>query len=231
MSYQGELSKAVDSGDSGGAVLCFAPFGKGLGGQQRTCRRAKGHVGRCSDVPFLDDLFINAPKVATKIIRDAFNTRGSPWGQNRDGKQKFKNRQPRWTLKPGDLRYPHYQTYEICIDVAKALALLVYEMPDAPDCPDAIAEYFESKPRKGHYACPICLLPVTLAQFALAQQSKAALDTDHLDPNREFMHTPDNVAFVHHGCNTAKGELSLEGFQDWLIRLLERRGFRIQKIV
>jgi hypothetical protein len=208
-------------------TLCNRPFGRGLGGQQRLCKRPKNHSGRCSDTPFLDHLAKIHPKISDKILRDSFNTRGAPWGQNRQGKQKFRNRQPRWTLKPGDLRYSHYQTYEGCLEVAKSLTFQVYEMADAPDCPDYIYKYFGRKPVRGNYVCPICLTPVLISQLTLAKQSKAVIDTDHLDPTREILHTPDNVALVHHECNTTKGERSLEQFEKWMIEVLQRKGLEI----
>ena len=75
--------------------LCGKTYGSGLGDVRRVCCRPEGHTGRCSDMPFLMHLEQVKPKVADKIVRDTFNTRGASWGKALDGTQKRRNRQPR----------------------------------------------------------------------------------------------------------------------------------------
>ena len=105
------------------------------------CVAPEGHTGRCSDMPFLMHLEKAKPKVADKIVRDSFNTRGASWGKALDGTQKRRNRQPRWTVKLGEVFYPgHHQTYANCLVVAAELALRAYKMVGAPVCPPNIAQ-------------------------------------------------------------------------------------------
>src|SRR5215210_6628289 len=109
---------------------------KGIGGVIRRCRRPANHPGRHSDMPFLDRLRTRHPKVAAKIERDSFQTRRASWGVSLEGTQARRNRQPRWTLAPGDTFYPRrHQTYEKCLEIAAQLTLQAYEMIGAPDCP------------------------------------------------------------------------------------------------
>jgi hypothetical protein len=91
-------------------------------------------------MPYLMHLEKQKPKVADKIVRDSFNTRGASWGKDVAGNQKRRNRQPRWTLKSGDAFYPtHHQKYEECLVVAAELTIQAYEMTGAPECPQEIA--------------------------------------------------------------------------------------------
>lgn len=207
---------------------CGYEFGRGLGGVVRTCRCPVGHQGRHTDMPFLLHLKNKHQKIAEKIERDSFNTRGAAWGTDKDGEQYRRNRQPRWTLKPGDQLYPqHYQEYEICLEIAREMTLQIYEMPDAPDCPPEIARFLPREPVRGNYLCPICLEPIYVADFEEAKQSQAVIDTDHLNATLEFCHVPGNVFFAHHDCNVRKGERSLKGFLDWVTELLERHGYSV----
>lgn len=206
---------------------CNKKFGKGLGGIQRQCRREVGHLGKCHDMPFLLALKGSKAhkKIAEKIERDSFNTRGASWGADQDGNQARKNRQPRWTVADGDSFYPaHHQTYDNCLIVASELTLQAYEMVGAPVCPPACAKFLPMTPKVASGLCPICNDVLDFSEFDLAVQSKAAIDTDHLNPGIERRHTPGNVAFVHHLCNTTKGDRSLEEFERWMIEVLKRKG-------
>jgi hypothetical protein len=210
--------------------LCGKNYGSGLGDVRRVCRRPEGHTGRCSDMPFLMHLEQVKPKVADKIVRDSFNTRGASWGKALDGTQKRRNRQPRWTVKPGDVFYPgHHQTYLNCLVVAVELALQAYEMTGAPACPPDIAQLLPRIPVVNSCLCPICKLPMEFSEFDLAVQSKAAIDTDHLNPGLTRRHASGNVAFVHHECNTTKGDRSLEEFEEWMAAVLKRHGYQMTR--
>jgi len=179
-------------------------------------------------MPFLIELKRSYPRVADKIERDSFNTRGASWGKGLDGTQKRRNRQPRWTLAEGHAFYPaHHQVYENCLVVAAELTLQAYQMRGAPACPDEISRWLHKKPGPNSGICPICNLPLDFAEFDLAEQSKAAIDTDHLNPGLKRRHAPGNVAFVHHLCNTTKGDRSLDEFDRWMIAVLERKGYSV----
>ena len=207
-------------------TTCGQAVGSGLGGVTRTCRMPTDHPGRHTDLPFLTDLREAFPKVAQKIERDSFQTRGASWGQNADGQQARRNRQPRWTLRPGDSFYPrHHQTYAICLDLAADLTVQAYEMHGAPDYPQDISLYLPRVPTKDSGICPICRMPLAFADFSEAVQSLAEIDTDHIDPTIERRHVPGNVSFVHHICNTTKGDRSIDEFINWMIGVLERSGY------
>jgi hypothetical protein len=179
-------------------------------------------------MPFLEHLKQAYPKIADKIQRDALNTRGAPWPEN---KAQRRNRQPRWTLKKGDQLYPqHYAEYDTCLEVARQLTLQVYEMDDAPDCPPQIVTYLGRQPTQGAYVCPICRLPIHVADFALARQSKAQIETAHVDPSSEALHTPENVCFAHRECNIAQGERTVNGFLEWMQGILERHGYSVRPL-
>ncbi len=211
-------------------VLCNTPFGgqNGIGGVRRLCRRLQGHTGRHHDMPFLDDLRANHPRVASKIERDSFQTRGASWGTDQEGQQARRNRQPRWTLTEGHVFYPaHHQTYPNCLQVAAELTMQAYEMHGVPACPAAIAQLLPRIPVPNSNVCLICRLPLEFAEFALAEQSKAAIDTDHLNPGLERRHASGNVVFVHHLCNTTKGDRSLQEFVAWMKGAMERHGYTV----
>ena len=210
-------------------TTCGRNYGRGLGGVQRKCRRRGNHDGRCSDMPYLTHLRVTHRKVAEKIERDSFQTRGASWGRDAGGQQSRRNRQPRWTLKPGDSFYPrHHQTYEVCLAVATELTIQAYEMIGAPDCPPDISCLLPRTPIKDDGICQICRLAMEFKDFSAATQSLAAIDTDHLDPTLERRHVPHNVAFVHHSCNTTKGDRSVEDFVNWMIDVLARFGIRVK---
>jgi len=210
---------------------CGKLFGKGLGGTRRACRREVGHEGRCTDMPFLLHLNDVKPKVAEKIERDSFNTRGASWGKDLDGTQKRRNRQPRWTLSDGDAFFPaHHQTYPNCLLIAEELTIQAYEMVGAPACPKSTEAWLSRPLRPNSSVCPICKQLLEFSEFDLAVQSKAAIDTDHLNPSLTRRHTPGNVAFVHHLCNTTKGDRSLEELEEWMASVLSRHGYSVSKI-
>lgn len=207
---------------------CGLQFGQGLGGVRRICCREAEHDGRCTDMPFLMHLEKHKPKVADKIVRDSFNTRGASWGKALDGTQKRRNRQPRWTLKPGDAFFPaHHQKYEECLVISAELTIQAYEMTGAPECPREVVACLPRTPVPNSGLCPICKLPMEFSEFDLAVQSKAAIDTDHLDPTIERRHVRGNVAFVHHLCNTTKGDRSIAEFEEWMANTLLRHGFEV----
>ena len=197
---------------------------------KRRCMKLAHHTDRCSDMPFLIGLKSTFPKVAEKIERDSFQTRGASWGRDTEGRQARRNRQPRWTLRPGDSFYPrHHQTYEVCLAVAAELTIQAYEMAGAPECPQETQSYLPRLPIRDSGVCRICRLPLEFSDFSEAAQSLATIDTDHLDPNIERRHVPGNVWFVHHICNTTKGDRSVEEFIEWMIDVLERFDIEVVK--
>ena len=113
--------------------------------------------------------------------------------------------------------------------VAAELTLQAYEMVGAPACPDDVAGCLPRRQVVNSALCPICNVLLEFSEFDLAVQSKAAIDTDHLNPALERRHAPGNVAFVHHLCNTTKGDRSLEEFEQWMADTLSRHGYRVTK--
>lgn len=197
------------------------------------CLREAGHKGRCTDMPFLVHLTASPNKlhraVAEKIGRDALNTRGAAWPANQKGVQKRRNRQPRWTLKPGDQLFPkHAADYQTCLLVAQILALHVHEMQEAPPYPPDAVKFLPRPPKHGTYLCPVCRVPINFKDFGRAAQSKAVLETAHLDPTMERIHTPGNVRLAHRVCNIAQGDRSIEDFTSWIRGILERAGFLVK---
>jgi hypothetical protein len=133
-------------------------------------------------------------------------------------------------LSEGDAFYPaHHQTYPNCLRIAEELTIQAYEMTGAPACPKTTAEWLSRAVRPNSSICPICKHSLEFSEFDLAVQSKAAIDTDHLNPGLERRHAPGNVAFVHHLCNTTKGDRSLEEFEEWMADVLSRHGYSVSK--
>jgi hypothetical protein len=100
-------------------------------------------------------------------------------------------------------------------------------MVGAPDCPEETVRYLPSAPTKDTGICQVCRLLLEFRDFSAATQSLAAIDTDHLDPTIERRHVPGNVSFVHHACNTTKGNRSSDEFLNWMIGVLGRFGMRV----
>ena len=123
----------------------------------------------------------------------------------------------------------HHQTYANCLRIAAELTLQAYEMVGAPRCPSETAAALPRVPKANSALCPICRTPLEFSEFDLAVQSKAAIDTDHLNPSLERRHSPGNVAFVHHLCNTTKGDRSLEEFEQWMADTLKRHGYSVDR--
>ena len=92
-----------------------------------------------------------------------------------------------------------------------------------------MAKWLPRRPVAGAGLCPICKVVLEFSEFDLAVQSKAAIDTDHLNPTLTRRHARCNVAFVHHLCNTTKGDRSLEEFEDWMAKTLTRHGYQVAK--
>ncbi|PZV08053.1 MAG: hypothetical protein DCF22_20895 [Leptolyngbya sp.] len=124
------------------------------------CYREKGHDGKCSEYPYLQDLEKTHKKVAQKIKRDSTNTTGAAWASADAGP----NRILRWAMLLSDEELRGYELdmsqlrpgivaklrekaapYEDCMQVAMKLTWLVYQMPDAPTPPDSIRRYLETR--------------------------------------------------------------------------------------
>lgn len=204
----------------------------------RRCHKLKGHKGRCHEFPYLSHLRQVAPKVEAKIKRDATMTTGASWSSEDAGP----NRILRWVILLEDdellTKYridmnklkPQVQaklrdkkaTYEDCMDVARRLTWLVYQMKNAPEPPKEIREYleaFEGPMQVGSTVCVICRLPLSFDLFHLARRGYAPIETCHPDPR---LHTPDNVGFAHRECNIAQGQKSLDEFYEWIEGILRR---------
>jgi hypothetical protein len=113
--------------------------------------------------------------------------------------------------------------------VSDDLSVRTYEMRGAPPCPPEIAQLLPRVPKRNMGTCLICGAPLLFSEFSLAKKSNAVIDTDHLNPRLRQRHVSGNVAFVHHICNTTKGDRSLEEFMDWMKRALQRHGYTVTK--
>lgn len=202
------------------------------------CQLPTGHTGKCKEFPFLDHLSGVEKKVAAKIKRDSTMTTGASWGSEDAGP----NRMPRYVaiLNDEDLKdkfgldlsglsdvvkakiREKAADYDSCIDVARKLTWLAYQMLDAPN-PDVWAKnYLESffgEMRAGSTVCEVCRLPLSFTLFAEARVGKAELETAHKTPR---VHNADNVGFAHRYCNVAQGNKSIDQFYDWMRSVLHR---------
>ena len=202
------------------------------------CFRRAGHVGHCSEYPYLDHFRQVAPKVRSKIIRDSTMTTGASWKSEDAGP----NRIRRWamllsdeilwqkfdidmsTLKPQVISKLREKaaTYDDCMDVAKKLTALAYCMPCAPCIPKDIKRYLGAifgalEPEST--ACLVCREPLAFSLFDSARRGKAEIETAHSNPRS---HLPENIGFAHRSCNIAQGPRSLEEFYDWMQGVLAR---------
>lgn len=177
------------------------------------------------------------PRVAQKIIRDSTMTTGAAWKSEDAGP----NRILRWvmlltddellkfginmsSLKPqvvAKLR-EKAAVYETCIEVAKKLTWLAYQMPNAPIPSQDLTDYLErdfGAMKKDSTTCMVCRAPLSFSLFAGAMRGRAAIETSHSNPR---LHNPDNVGFAHRECNIAQGGLTLEQFYGWIEEILSR---------
>jgi len=204
---------------------------------EKYCHQENRHNGRCSEFPYLKHLKADHKRVADKVVRDSTMTTGAAWKSKDAGP----NRILRWVMllsdqellqfgldmemmKPGVIAKLREKsaTYEQCMLVAGKLATLVYQMPDAPDCPEDIRSYLEE--RFGAFienstTCIICKEPLSFSLFEVAQRGKAEVETAHSNPRT---HSDENVGFAHRDCNIAQGNKTLEEFYEWIQGILNR---------
>lgn len=205
--------------------------------QPRLCQKEKGHKGPHAEFPFLVELAASHPRVADKIGRDSTMTTGAAWKSADAGP----NRILRWVMLLSDEELLKFginmqslkpqvvaklrekaAIYETCIEVAKKLTWLVYQMPDAPTPSQDLARYLEAYfgPMKlNSGTCMVCCAPLSFKLFAVATRGKAAIETSHSNPR---VHNSDNVGFAHRECNIAQGGMTLEQFYQWIEGILAR---------
>jgi hypothetical protein len=206
----------------------------------RRCMNVVGHVGRCTEFPYLRHLNDAAHGVAEKIKRDATMTTGAAWLSSDAG---F-NRVQRWAMLLSDaevLRLTGVDMsllsdgvqrklrekaagYDDCMRVAQGLTWLAYGMADAPELPQDIRQYLETlfgPIVPGSTLCVVCRAPLSFSLFGLARRGRAEIESAHKNPR---VHTPENVGFAHRFCNIAQGDLTLEEFYDWMRTVLTRVG-------
>jgi len=204
----------------------------------RRCHKSKGHEGRCGEFPYLSHLKRVAPRVESKIKRDATMTTGAAWPTSEAGP----NRILRWVMLLDDSELlTKYEIdmskmkpqvvaklrekkapYENCMAVAIKLTWLVYQMENAPEPPMEIKEYlqaFQGPMRPGSTFCIVCRLPLSFDLFTSARRGTSPIETCHHDPR---LHTPENVGFAHRECNIAQGQKSLDEFYAWIEGILRR---------
>lgn len=205
--------------------------------QQRTCQGMKGHAGRHSEFPFLDQLKKSHPRVFAKIVRDSIMTTGASWKSADAGP----NRILRWVMLRSDEELKGFgidmtrlkpqviaklrdkaADYESCMDVARRLTWLAYQMPDAPKVDEETKVYLEGHFGQIHFGsgtCMVCRSPLSFELFDKAVRGKAVIETSHSNPRS---HSETNVGFAHRECNIAQGNMSLEQFYEWIDGILRR---------
>ncbi len=204
---------------------------------EKYCHQEKDHTGRCSEYPYLLHLKARHKQVADKIVRDSTMTTGATWKSKDAGP----NRILRWVMllsneellqfgldmrlmKPGvvDKLREKSATYQECMLVSGKLATLVYQMPDAPDCPEETKKYLEERFgdfTKNSTTCIVCREPLSFTLFEVAQRGKAEIETAHSNPR---IHSGENVGFAHRDCNIAQGNKTLDEFYEWIEGILVR---------
>jgi hypothetical protein len=203
----------------------------------RRCHKYSDHLDKCEEMPFLNDLKKNFPKVARKITRDSIMTTGAAWKSEEAGP----NRILRWVMLESDDSLLNFgitmsnlkpqvvaklrekaADYDSCIKVAMWLTNEVYLMQKTTKPSTEIKNYLEkifgSWPST-NTVCIICKLPLSFELFAKAQRGKAEIETCHKNPRS---HSPDNVGFGHRECNIAQGGKSLDEFYDWIKGITKR---------
>jgi hypothetical protein len=206
----------------------------------RLCQCIKGHGGKHTEFPYLAQLNKDEYKsVANKIKRDATMTTGAAWKSKEAGP----NRILRWVMLLPDDELEKYgvvmselkpqvvaklrekaASYESCMEVAKKLTWLVYQMKGAPVPPSEIASYLEAcfGPMKpDSTTCMVCHLELPFDLFFKAMRGKAEIETGHRNPR---VHDADNVGFAHRECNIAQGNKTLPEFYAWIRDILQRAG-------
>lgn len=205
--------------------------------QPKLCQLLKGHSGNHSEFHYLDHLRTIQKSVADKIKRDSTMTTGAAWKSTEAGP----NRILRWVmlLSDGDLTRFNIQmdklkpqvvaklrekaaTYDDCMEVAKKLTWLVYQMNDAPKPPQEIKEYLEEYfggMVLGSSTCIICKEKLPFILFSKAQRGKAEIETGHISPRE---HNAENVGFAHRECNIAQGNKTVQEFYDWIRGIINR---------
>jgi len=220
--------------------LCLAPIpsrSKYDKVHPRLCQQERGHSGAHDEFAFLRELDSSHQSVAQKIKRDAVMTTGAAWKSEEAGP----NRILRWVMLLSDEALLNYginmahlkpqvvaklrekaAPYEDCIEVAKKLTWMVYQMPDAPEPAWQTRIYLESHfglMIPNHTTCLICQLPLSFSLFAKAARGKAEIETGHQNPR---LHNAQNVGFAHRECNIAQGSKTLEEFYAWIADVLAR---------
>ncbi len=206
--------------------------------QPRLCQCLQGHDGAHNEFPYLAQLGQGIYKsVAKKIKRDATMTTGAAWKSKEAGP----NRILRWVMLLSDEELEQYNivmrdlnpqvvaklrekaaNYESCMEVAKKLTWLVYQMQGAPVPPPEIASYLEAHfgpMRSDSSTCMVCHLSLPFELFFKAARGKAEIETGHRNPR---LHDVDNVGFAHRECNIAQGNKTLPEFYLWIRDILQR---------
>lgn len=205
--------------------------------QPHLCQHLEGHAGKHQEFPYLVQLQEHYPSVANKIKRDATMTTGAAWKSEEAGP----NRILRWVMLLSDEQLKAYDIdmaklkpqvvaklrdkaadYDSCMQVAKKLTWLAYQMKGAPIPIPGVASYLEAhfgKIDPESTTCIICREQIPFNLFSLAKRGKAEIETGHLSPR---MHDANNVGFAHRVCNIAQGNRTLPEFYAWIRGILNK---------
>lgn len=206
--------------------------------QARLCQNLPGHDGKHDEFPYLRDLAAQFPSVANKIRRDATMTTGAAWKSVEAGP----NRILRWVMLLTDEELTPYgismqnlkpqvvaklrekaAAYEACMEVAKKLTWLVYQMKGAPTASEKVKSYLETyfgNIKEDSTRCLVCLESLSFDAFSRAMRGRAEIETGHMNPR---YHNALNVGFAHRECNIAQGPKTLEEFYSWIGKIMERK--------
>ena len=112
-------------------------------------------------------------------------------------------------------------SYDDCLNCARKLTVLAYNMDGSPQMPESLRHYFHSLEyiTTDKTTCMVCKEPLSYDDFMKAKRGKAVLETSHASPR---LHNKENVGFAHRDCNIAQGSRTLDEFYSWIHGILQR---------
>jgi hypothetical protein len=208
------------------------------------CKLEENHKGKCNAHPYLQGLELDIKnssasdkdkklfkKIVDKIKQDSYNTRGNTT-------KPFKNRSFRWDTpiskdealkmkksKSTGIPKKEFATEVECYKVAQKLTRLIYEMKNAPKCPENIIPFLDKTPDpiKNPCICPLCKEKLNINDFLDSIQGQAKLELWHLEPLTENVskHNAQNISWGHRECNVAQGDRSTNETLEWMKKIIK----------
>ena len=161
-----------------------------------------------------------------KKLIGAVETRALKSGRRKTGEFPS-NRDPRWSLKPGD---PQIGTELDCRLIYLKLWGMILSFANAPEIPpDAKATleaYLGTPVVPGTYRDPLTLELLDFWAFAAEAEApkagRSAFHLGHTDPTAIPRHTPDNVAWQSHRSNLIQGDLTIPQARTRIVEIIAR---------